>query len=41
MVAIAACTAIAAIEGLIIVWLRIPSFVVTLAGLLGLNGVLL
>ena len=38
---IAACTAIAAIEGLIIVWLRIPSFVVTLAGLLGLNGVLL
>ena len=34
-------TAIAAIEGLIIVWLRIPSFVVTLAGLLGLNGVLL
>jgi D-xylose transport system permease protein len=41
VVAIAACTAIAAIEGLIIVWLRIPSFVVTLAGLLGLNGVLL
>jgi D-xylose transport system permease protein len=38
---IAVCTAIAAIEGLIIVWLRIPSFVVTLAGLLGLNGVLL
>jgi len=41
VVAIAVCTAIAAIEGLIIVWLRIPSFVVTLAGLLGLNGVLL
>jgi D-xylose transport system permease protein len=41
VVAIAATTAIAAIEGLIIVWLRIPSFVVTLAGLLGLNGVLL
>src|SRR5215472_5146723 len=41
MVAIAVCAAIAAIEGLIIVWLRIPSFVVTLAGLLGLNGVLL
>jgi D-xylose transport system permease protein len=38
---VAATTAIAAIEGLIIVWLRIPSFVVTLAGLLGLNGVLL
>jgi D-xylose transport system permease protein len=32
---------IAGVEGLIIVWLRIPSFVVTLAGLLGLNGVLL
>ncbi len=38
---VAVTTAIAAIEGLIIVWLRIPSFVVTLAGLLGLNGVLL
>jgi D-xylose transport system permease protein len=35
------CAAIAAIEGLIIVWLKIPSFVVTLAGLLGLNGVLI
>ncbi len=35
------CMAIATIEGLIIVWLRIPSFVVTLAGLLGLNGVLI
>jgi D-xylose transport system permease protein len=32
---------ISAIEGLIVVWLRIPSFVVTLAGLLGLNGVLI
>jgi D-xylose transport system permease protein len=41
VVGIAVCAAIAAIEGLIIVWLRIPSFVVTLAGLLGLNGVLL
>ena len=41
VVALAVTTAIAAIEGLIIVWLRIPSFVVTLAGLLGLNGVLL
>ena len=38
---IVVCAAIAAIEGLIIVWLRIPSFVVTLAGLLGLNGVLI
>jgi len=41
VVGLAVTTAIAAIEGLIIVWLRIPSFVVTLAGLLGLNGVLL
>ena len=38
---LAVCAAIAAIEGLIIVWLKIPSFVVTLAGLLGLNGVLI
>jgi D-xylose transport system permease protein len=35
------CAAISTIEGLIIVWLKIPSFVVTLAGLLGLNGVLI
>jgi D-xylose transport system permease protein len=41
VVGIAVTTAIAAVEGLIIVWLKIPSFVVTLAGLLGLNGVLL
>jgi D-xylose transport system permease protein len=41
IVGIAVCAVIAGIEGLIIVWLRIPSFVVTLAGLLGLNGVLL
>jgi D-xylose transport system permease protein len=41
IVGLAACSAIAAIEGLIIVWLKIPSFVVTLAGLLGLNGVLI
>jgi D-xylose transport system permease protein len=41
VVGIAVCAAIAGIEGLLIVWLRIPSFVVTLAGLLGLNGVLL
>src|SRR5580700_3136027 len=38
---IAATTAIDAIEGLIVVWLRIPSFVVTLGFYLGLNGVLL
>jgi D-xylose transport system permease protein len=38
---LAICVAISTIEGLIIVWLKIPSFVVTLAGLLGLNGVLI
>jgi D-xylose transport system permease protein len=38
---LAVCAAITTIEGLIVVWLRIPSFVVTLAGLLGLNGVLI
>jgi D-xylose transport system permease protein len=41
IVGLAVCAAIATIEGLVIVWLRIPSFVVTLAGLLGLNGVLI
>jgi D-xylose transport system permease protein len=41
LVGLAVCGVIAAIEGLLIVWLRIPSFVVTLAGLLGLSGVLL
>jgi D-xylose transport system permease protein len=41
LVGLVVCAAIAAIEGLIIVWLKIPSFVVTLAGLLGLNGVLI
>ena len=35
------CAAISTIEGIIIVTLKIPSFVVTLAGLLGLNGVLI
>jgi len=35
------CAAITTIEGLLVFWLRIPSFVITLAGLLGLNGVLL
>ena len=38
---LAVTTAISAIEGLLVVWLKIPSFVVTLAGLLGLNGVLI
>jgi D-xylose transport system permease protein len=38
---LAVCAAITTIEGLIVVWLRIPSFVVTLGGLLGLNGVLI
>jgi D-xylose transport system permease protein len=38
---LAIAVAISAIEGLIVVWLKIPSFVVTLAGLLGLNGVLI
>jgi D-xylose transport system permease protein len=41
VVGLLVCAAIAAIQGLIIVWLKIPSFVVTLAGLLGLNGVLI
>jgi D-xylose transport system permease protein len=41
LAALAITAAISAIEGLVIVWLRLPSFVVTLAGLLGLNGVLL
>jgi D-xylose transport system permease protein len=38
---LAVCAAIAGFEALLIVWLRIPSFVVTLAGYLGLSGVLL
>jgi D-xylose transport system permease protein len=38
---LAVSTAIAAIEGAIVAFLRIPSFVVTLAGLLTLSGVLL
>jgi D-xylose transport system permease protein len=38
---IAVTTAIAALEGLLVVALRIPSFVVTLAFYLGLNGILL
>jgi D-xylose transport system permease protein len=38
---LAVTSAIAAIEGLVIVWLKIPSFVVTLAGYLALSGLLL
>jgi D-xylose transport system permease protein len=41
LMGLAVCAAISTIEGLVIVWLKIPSFVVTLAGLLGLNGVLI
>jgi D-xylose transport system permease protein len=41
VVGLAVTAAIAAIEGLLVVWLKIPSFIVTLAGLLGLNGVLI
>jgi D-xylose transport system permease protein len=41
LTALVVCSAISAIEGLLVVWLKIPSFVVTLAGLLGLNGVLI
>jgi len=41
LVALAACAAYGALQGFIIAWLRLPSFVVTLAGQLGLSGVLL
>jgi D-xylose transport system permease protein len=41
LTALAVTAVISVIEALIIIWLRIPSFVVTLAGLLGLNGVML
>jgi D-xylose transport system permease protein len=41
VVGLAVSTAIAALEGAIVAFLRIPSFVVTLAGLLTLSGVLL
>ena len=39
--AVAACAAIGFLQGSIVALLRIPSFVVTLAGLLGWNGVVL
>jgi D-xylose transport system permease protein len=41
LVALAATAAYGALQGFIITWLRLPSFVVTLAGFLGLSGVLL
>ncbi len=41
LVALAGCAAYGALQGFIIAWLRIPSFVVTLAGQLALSGVLL
>jgi D-xylose transport system permease protein len=41
LVALAACAAYGALQGIIIAKLNLPSFVVTLAGQLGLSGVLL
>src|ERR1700735_1560680 len=41
LVSLAGCAAYGALQGFIIAWLRIPSFVVTLAGQLALSGVLL
>ena len=41
LVALAATAAYGALQGFIITWLRLPSFVVTLASFLGLSGVLL
>ena len=41
IVGMAACAVIGALQGLLITRLRIPSFVVTLAGLLGWQGVLI
>jgi len=41
IVALLACAAIGALQGLIITRLRLPSFIVTLAGLLGLQGLML
>jgi D-xylose transport system permease protein len=41
LVSLAGCAAYGALQGIIIAWLRIPSFVVTLAGQLALSGVLL
>jgi D-xylose transport system permease protein len=41
LVSLAGCAVYGALQGFIIAWLRIPSFVVTLAGQLALSGVLL
>jgi D-xylose transport system permease protein len=41
IVGLAVSMAITTIEAVVIFWLKIPSFVVTLAGLLGLNGLLI
>ena len=41
LIALAATAAYGVLQGIIITWLRLPSFIVTLAGLLGLSGVLL
>ena len=41
LLALAGTAAYGALQGFIITWLRLPSFVVTLAGFLGLSGVLL
>jgi D-xylose transport system permease protein len=41
LVALGGTTAYGALQGIIIAWLRLPSFVVTLAGQLGLSGLLL
>jgi D-xylose transport system permease protein len=41
LVSLAGCALYGALQGFIIAWLRIPSFVVTLAGQLALSGVLL
>ena len=41
LIALAGTAAYGALQGFIITWLRLPSFVVTLAGFLGLSGLLL
>src|ERR1700724_3605447 len=41
LVTLAATAAYGALQGFIITWLRLPSFVVTLAGYLGLSGLLI
>jgi D-xylose transport system permease protein len=41
LLALVATAAYGALQGFVITWLRLPSFIVTLAGLLGLSGLLL